>query len=283
MKDQLKLFLKVILGFGQLYLAVNVLFLTEILSIAFDSSSQFQPQLVLDHYYSGLNYVPGTPIETFMRAAGAVLFAASLHLNWKLYASSERQLLNSLVVNIILLVSFLTTIVVLQIQVFVLYNSLGFIIANGILLFLVLKNKGILWTFKRVSPGLLQVYEQALYQIKFEGDWQTIMIGQTPPDLFNERDFGLVFSYNPYSEILSETENQDRQRNLIKVCQDKKYEVLECRGGEAVHSSTSWDWEYGLAVFNESSDIVEGLGRQFEQNAVVYCPAHGVPYLVVSL
>lgn len=146
-----------------------------------------------------------------------------------------------------------------------------------------------------ISAELMKEYEDAIYQIKYDEEhWMGILIGQEVPAEFHGRNFGLIFSYNPYSKVLAEFENQERQRKLLEVCQSKNYEFLECRGGakELLESraildnprnlANPWEWEYGLAVFEVSELAVEDLGRSFEQNAVVYCQAGGTPYLVES-
>lgn len=147
-----------------------------------------------------------------------------------------------------------------------------------------------------VSQELMKEYEEAIYQIRYDGDhWMGLSIGEEVPEEFKGRNFGMVFSYNPYSQVLVEFENQEHQRHLIEVCKAKGYEFLECRGGarELLESrevldnprnlANPWEWEYGLAIFEVSPQVIEDLGRAFEQNAVVYCPSDGVPYLLESL
>lgn len=134
-----------------------------------------------------------------------------------------------------------------------------------------------------VDEQLMQEYQEAAYQVKLpNGLWGRIYIGQDAKWV-TVQSIALIFAYNPYSEVLSEVENSKRQSQLLKLVQDQQYNYDVCRGGAASLLDQSvpanpklanpWAWEYGVAIYDISQEQAIELGRQFQQNAIVFADA----------
>lgn len=130
LKDQIKLFMKVALGFGHVYFAINVIFLSEIIQVSIQQIAEFTPDHVVDDFYQQINYGPGHSNEWVMRVSGVILMLSSLHLNWVMYRQSIDKWGNLLLINSILLSLFFIWIMISGVKMNVLMNSILLAIIN---------------------------------------------------------------------------------------------------------------------------------------------------------
>ena len=82
---------------------------------------------------------------------------------------------------------------------------------------------------------------------------------------------------NPFSRKLDDAANAERQVELAKELTQRGRSFIE---GEGRHPSGNWA-EPSYLVLGLSLDEAKKLGRQFEQNAIVWCGADTVPELVL--
>ena len=84
--------------------------------------------------------------------------------------------------------------------------------------------------------------------------------------LYGGCSFALVTAHNPRSRLLSKEENDARHASLVKVVEGLK---LTWQASVSMSPDASWQ-EAGVIVFNVEVNTALELGRQFEQNAVLY-------------
>jgi hypothetical protein len=83
---------------------------------------------------------------------------------------------------------------------------------------------------------------------------------------------------NPYSEKLDDLANAQRHHQLARYLEARKLRYIE---GAGRHPSGDWPPETSFLVVGIAQQTAMALGRQFEQNAVVYCGADALPRLVL--
>ena len=80
-------------------------------------------------------------------------------------------------------------------------------------------------------------------------------------------------AWNPRSELLSDSDNDDRQANLLSEIEMRRLNYL-------VGYAEREDWrEYSYLILGISRDEATALAGQFEQNAYVWLPDNGIPEL----
>jgi len=83
----------------------------------------------------------------------------------------------------------------------------------------------------------------------------------------NIRTWAVITSDNPFSEVLSDKENEERRFELHKKLKARKYTFHQCFG---VGEDPSWKPEEGYFIPNISKIGAETIGKQFGQNAIVW-------------
>ena len=84
-------------------------------------------------------------------------------------------------------------------------------------------------------------------------------------------DFYVVTAANPYSQLLTEIENEERNRALFDLLNSKYSEILSAIGREA---DGIWV-EQGWVVRTNDEDGLIALARKFQQNAIFKFGAQG--------
>ncbi|MDO8907281.1 MAG: DUF3293 domain-containing protein [Pseudohongiella sp.] len=87
-----------------------------------------------------------------------------------------------------------------------------------------------------------------------------------------------ITAWNPYSDKTSPEQNTQRQSQLLSDMQRDSYPVYQ---GEGKHPSGDWDCEASLLVLGISLEDARALGYKWEQNAIVWSGADGVPQLIL--
>ena len=80
----------------------------------------------------------------------------------------------------------------------------------------------------------------------------------------NQKEWAFITAYNPFSEVLSDRENEERHHQLKK--QIEEYPFFE---GEGVGIDPSWKPERSFLIPGISEKDAVKLGKQFKQNAIV--------------
>lgn len=88
----------------------------------------------------------------------------------------------------------------------------------------------------------------------------------------------LITACNPYSVLLSDSQNQEHQLRLATEL--RKRSLIFC-DGEGLHPSGEWPAEASYFVLGMSLEAAKKLANQFAQNAIVWCDADAIPQLIL--
>lgn len=135
LKNQWILFVKVLWVFGHFYFGVNVTFLSEILASSMRQIAEFTPPLLQAQLYQEMGYAPGGPLELPFRILGAVLMALALYNTWLVakYPQQIKRWRKPALIQGIVMIHLYAFILIEEIQVNVLHNSLFLAIFNIII------------------------------------------------------------------------------------------------------------------------------------------------------
>ncbi len=134
-----------------------------------------------------------------------------------------------------------------------------------------------------IDPAVIQAYLETHYRVHGESPL-VLQIGQVNRDLLslyerhNVNCAAFITGWNPYSREVSETENRDRQKELATELARRSLAFLE---GIGQHPSNNWPGEESLLILGLDLEAAKTLGGRYEQNAIVWCGADGVPQLIV--
>ncbi|MBN3762095.1 DUF3293 domain-containing protein [Burkholderia sp. Ac-20365] len=87
-----------------------------------------------------------------------------------------------------------------------------------------------------------------------------------------------VTACNPFSELLDDATNSDRQRMLAGELMQSGWRFID---GTGEHPSNDWPGEASFLVLGVSLEEATALGVGFGQNAVVWSGIDAVPQLVL--
>lgn len=84
-----------------------------------------------------------------------------------------------------------------------------------------------------------------------------------------------ITAYNPYSQELSSDVNKLRNQKLEALIQAKHFHGIgKCANGD-------WEGEASFLILDMDKDAASDIGKQFEQNAIIWCSFDAVPQLVL--
>jgi len=133
-----------------------------------------------------------------------------------------------------------------------------------------------------ISTDLLNAYLETNYHVSGQPGF-VLKIDQSSEQLLNAyqrldvKSAAFITAYNPFSKQLSPTENWDRHTKLVQEMESRKLAFVD---GIGQHPSNNWPGEPSILVFGIDRATAEALGRQFEQNAIVYCNHRAIPELL---
>jgi hypothetical protein len=88
-----------------------------------------------------------------------------------------------------------------------------------------------------------------------------------------------ITAWNPFSEPASDPlANDEAQRALRTTVAQRGLSIID---GIGQHPSGEWPGEASLLVLGLEQETAQELGRQFRQNAVVWCGADAIPQLIL--
>jgi hypothetical protein len=127
---------------------------------------------------------------------------------------------------------------------------------------------------KGSMTALKKAYQQAIYEVYSGQVTIQIKIGEACPtldSLIAESDrfpsWALITAFNPYSQLLSELENQQRHHQLIEHLKQLQLPWLEAVGKDP---QGIWTPEPSLLILGIERFEAIAIGQRFEQNAIVY-------------
>jgi hypothetical protein len=92
----------------------------------------------------------------------------------------------------------------------------------------------------------------------------------------NSNSWAFITAYNPFSRILTNDENRLRHDELKELTKD--YITFE---GHGVGENPTWEPELSLLIIGISKDDASKIGKEFEQNAIVYGLINETPQLLI--
>ena len=127
---------------------------------------------------------------------------------------------------------------------------------------------------------LLKAYNTTEYKVYSPAIVIKIGIGnQVLNDLLislNVSTWAYITAFNPFSKILTESENFKRHEELkVKIGNYKYFE------GEGVGEDKTWKPEISFLIVGISLNDAIGIGKFYEQNAIVVGEINGVPELKI--
>ncbi|MSQ81110.1 MAG: DUF3293 domain-containing protein [Candidatus Methylopumilus sp.] len=87
-----------------------------------------------------------------------------------------------------------------------------------------------------------------------------------------------ITAFNPYSQELSNQENKDRNHKLEELLQSLHFDYIH---GEGKCGHGDWDGEESFLIFGISKKQASEIGKEFEQNAIVWCDKDAIPQLLL--
>jgi len=124
---------------------------------------------------------------------------------------------------------------------------------------------------KNIDPALIEAYQKTTFRVL--KPLVDLKIGQGHPhfDEFlidnNIYTWAFVTAYNPFSQALSETENETRQQSLKEILQKEGLLYCEAIG---IPENTDWQPEKSVLIMGISLQRAVTLAQDFEQNAIVF-------------
>lgn len=91
-----------------------------------------------------------------------------------------------------------------------------------------------------------------------------------------QTEWAYLTAYNPFSKELTDKENLERQSQLLSKISDYKFYE-----GEGVGEDPTWKPERSILIVGITKNKAISLGREFEQNAIVYGKINEVPELII--
>lgn len=134
-----------------------------------------------------------------------------------------------------------------------------------------------------IDPDTLQAYQQTEYRVLIEAPF-ALRIGEHSVALatlhvtHRSRSSAFMTACNPLGRRLSVSENDQRQSALAVDLEESGYVVLPGFGSDP---SGQWPGEPSFLALDIGLDAARALGRQFEQNAIVWCGTDAIPQLVL--
>ncbi|NJL52730.1 MAG: DUF3293 domain-containing protein [Hydrococcus sp. SU_1_0] len=120
---------------------------------------------------------------------------------------------------------------------------------------------------------LKTAYEQAIYEVYYGQATIQIKIGESCPALDslitedNRPSWALITASNPYSQLLSELENQQRHQRLLQHLTELQLPLFPAVGKD---QAGVWIPEPGFLISGIERVEAIAIGRKFEQNAIVF-------------
>ncbi len=134
-----------------------------------------------------------------------------------------------------------------------------------------------------IDPHTVQAYLETDYIVRTEPAF-TLRVGHFSDALraFHQKyathSSAFLTAWNPYSAILADAVNAERQVNLSKELTRRSLWAVPAVGQ---HPSNDWPGEESFLVPGLSLEAAKSLGMRFQQNGIVWAGADAVPQLIL--
>ena len=138
-------------------------------------------------------------------------------------------------------------------------------------------------TISAIDPETLQAYRETDYRV-LEGLPTTLHVDAVCPQLqllhdrYQAQCSAFITACNPLGDRLAGPLNAQRQQALLAELSRRKLEALR---GIGQHPTNKWPGEPSFLVLGVTRRAARALGRQFEQNAIVWSGLAAVPELIL--
>jgi Protein of unknown function (DUF3293) len=134
-----------------------------------------------------------------------------------------------------------------------------------------------------IGPTTLQAYRETEYRVH-NGPGFVLRVGEFSEVLMTEHKrhkvdcSAFITAGNPFSAVLDDAANQDRQASLAHELTQRSLSFLP---GMGEHPTNGWEGESSYLVFGLNLEAAKALGQRFEQNAVIWCGSDAIPQLIL--
>lgn len=134
-----------------------------------------------------------------------------------------------------------------------------------------------------IADALIQAYVETDYIVHTEPAI-TLRVAEPSPQMMKLHKqhrvtcSAFITAFNPYSQACTTELNLSRQQELMSELKVRSLKFIE---GIGQHPSNDWPGEPSLLVLGLSLEAAKTLGSRFEQNALVWIGADGIPELVL--
>ena len=135
-----------------------------------------------------------------------------------------------------------------------------------------------------LSAELLQAFTETDYIVHHAPPF-TMNIGKPCPELQklmadrNALGAAFITAWNPFSQKLSDTENEDRQQELKASLKNRSLTFID---GIGQHPSNSWPGEPSVLILGLNREGAKALAGHYEQHAFIWIDQAAVPELLQS-
>ena len=146
-----------------------------------------------------------------------------------------------------------------------------------------IKQSNIFITNTSLPQSLLNAYEETHYRVCHEPSFILRVGIHSEAVALLQQEYGVkscafVTACNPFSQPLSNVENQRRQKNLEKIIATVGWVAIK---GVGQHPSNNWQGEPSFLIMGISIEKAMTLARRFDQNALVFLDEKAIPELVL--
>ena len=134
-----------------------------------------------------------------------------------------------------------------------------------------------------INPDLLKSYKLANYHVDASPSF-ILKIDIHSPELESiykksyKHTAAFITAFNPYSKELSAQENKDRNLKLEELIKSLHFDYMR---GEGKCGDGDWDGEESFLIFGITEKKASEIGKEFEQNAIVWCDKDAIPQLLL--
>lgn len=134
-----------------------------------------------------------------------------------------------------------------------------------------------------IAPSLLESYKSADYYVDTSPSF-ALKIGLHSNELeniyraFHKNTAAFITAFNPYSQELSEQENKYRNLKLEELIKSLHFHYIQ---GEGKCGDGDWDGEKSFLIIGISEKQASDIGKEYEQNAIVWCDKDAIPQLLL--
>ncbi|MDP1678795.1 MAG: DUF3293 domain-containing protein [Candidatus Nitrotoga sp.] len=134
-----------------------------------------------------------------------------------------------------------------------------------------------------IQPETIQAYRETEYRVTGEQSL-VLRIAEHNESLsrlyISNKVDSCVFitACNPCSKNLSDAANADRHNELGLELQRRGLKFFQ---GEGKHPLGDWPGEASYLILGLSLEAAKALGKEYEQNAIVWCGSDALPQLVL--